>query len=108
MADIVIRGMGMPTNCSGCKLAQHQLFSRSIRCPILGYSVAYYDEGIHYEEHDCPLIEIPTPHGRLIDADRLISENAMIKYDWSEAVDVEDIKNAPTIIEAERGDEDSK
>lgn len=53
---------------------------------------------------DCPLVEIPTPHGRLIDDFKLL--RALIKafpnqsmnfYDTFERV----IDEAPTIIEAE-------
>ena len=47
---------------------------------------------------DCPMVEIPTPHGRLIDADELLRRPTNIlfnKYPKS------CVRNAPTIIEAE-------
>ena len=44
----------------------------------------------------CPLIEVPEPHGRLIDADKILKEN---KYNG--IMDVYKIAIAPTIIEAE-------
>jgi len=54
----------------------------------------------------CAVIEngIPLPkgHGALKDIDAIISEHAMTKYDWSDCVDIEDLKNAPTIIEADK------
>ena len=62
---------------------------------------------------DCPMTELPTPHGRLIDADRLLvlvesecNENCKGCEDGCCAEDRFDIilsaiKNAPTIIEAE-------
>lgn len=56
---------------------------------------------------DCPLVEIPTPHGRLIDADVL--ENGVAE--WQDCCIFRDaqilctvidmIHKAPTIIEAE-------
>lgn len=49
---------------------------------------------------DCPLIEIPTPHGRLIDADE-IEKCVHEWYDVGEYVFADTIRNADTIIEAE-------
>ena len=51
---------------------------------------------------DCTAVPIP-PHGRLIDADAL-KQNTYEIYDPMgiiEAVPVDDIDNAPTVIEAE-------
>ena len=57
---------------------------------------------------DCPLVEVPTPHGRLIDADKVLSEiREIIKADAERgkitfAVDIfRPINNAPTVIDAE-------
>lgn len=64
----------------------------------------------------CPLIEIPTPHGRLIDADALINELASMHVGGLEAIKIytgadtwtsglhtawRTIDDADTIIEAE-------
>lgn len=57
------------------------------------------------------IIEIPTPHGRLIDGDELLGFFMNHAWDWS-SVDgittttalkqmISDLKHAPTIIEAE-------
>lgn len=51
---------------------------------------------------DCPLAEIPTPHGRLIDADDLDCVIREIKPIRKGAV-CEALFNASTIIEAEEG-----
>lgn len=49
---------------------------------------------------DCPMTELPTPHGRLIDADEL--EKCVHEwYDVGEYVFADTIRNADTIIEAE-------
>ena len=52
----------------------------------------------------CPLVEVPAPHGRLIDADAL---------DYKLGVSDRDIyvrgvleEEAPTVIEAEEGDDE--
>ena len=53
--------------------------------------------------HGCPLIEIPTPHGRLIDADALKKEIDKIWFaDSGNCSDVyAEINDAHTIIPAE-------
>ena len=53
--SVLIKGMEMPKRCGGCPL-------RGV-CKQRIY--------IEYRPKDCPLIEVPTPHGRLIDADEL-------------------------------------
>ena len=68
---------------------------------------------------DCPLIEIPTPHGRLIDADELYEQfiNEFCNRNCDESVRgeicdrcgvlraINMIKSTPTIIEAEVSEE---
>ena len=56
---------------------------------------------------DCPMTELPTPHGRLIDADKL-TKNMRNYYPSIDhlccsqhVVTKGDIDNAPTVIEAE-------
>ena len=44
-------------------------------------------------------------HGAIKDIDAIISEHAMTKYDWNDCVDIDDLKNAPTIIEADKEQE---
>lgn len=113
--SILIKGIKRPKNCDECPLADSYLAcdARSI---------------------NCPLVEVPTPHGRLIDADALYEQTAeweaqslaqVKKHDpraedqtwgwahWS-VVLVErtafkhDIADAPSIIEAEKGEENER
>lgn len=56
----------------------------------------------------CPLVEVPTPHGRLIDADELKKEYPH-DVDWEYPVNTngyvsESIDNAQTVVEAEGED----
>ena len=58
----------------------------------------------------CPLVEVPTPHGRLIDADQLIQclNNCMIfpeKQKWTGKDIITLLKNRPTIIKLEKEEE---
>ena len=107
MADILIKGMEMPENCSLCKLAQYRVFACTIMCPITRQIVGYYDEGFHQEEHACPLVLLLEGHGRLIDADALKKEidanrpGRIYEDGWTLTV----VDHAPTIVPAEGGTE---
>lgn len=86
--SVLIKGMEMPESCVTCRW--HERWG----CGLTGI-------GTNTAE-GCPLVSIPTPHGRLIDADRLphytgyaLSANEVAKA----------VETAPTIIGAE---EDSR
>ena len=67
--SVLIKGMKMPKNCCYCALG------------IYEYPCNFTNQEHLWEDGrppDCPLIEVPTPHGRLIDADSL-------KKKWLEA-----------------------
>lgn len=88
---VLIKGMEMPYNCWDCSLLN------ASSCPCKNYSSALeYTTNRH---HNCPLIEIPEPHGRLIDAD------ALMKRMWEEtdcmiSVPATFVRDAPTVIPA--------
>lgn len=93
MADVLIKGMEMPTNCQHCLFSDYE--SRYCKAaneyiPMLGHP------------RFCPLVEVPT-HGRLIDADELLKRKGDC-YDHEGhllyAVGTGDIMLAPTVIEA--------
>ena len=98
--SVIVKGMEMPPTCRNCKFRE----------PFIDFAYCHLAEmDMEYEESDncrnpkCPLVEIPTPHGRIIDADELktafpICDNSMdIKIASVRAT----INHAPTIIEAE-------
>lgn len=107
MSDILIKGMEMPKSCVECVFFIAQCY---------GCSLQFEDEefnGIHLkkwkevdsEEIDkgCPLVEV-SPHGRLIDADKLKRDNpshmeADVPYVTEVTVE-EIIDDAPTVLEA--------
>lgn len=89
--SILIRGMEMPKNCQECGLYIEGA------CYAKGYR-DYRSIMDTSKPDDCPLIEIPAPHGRLIDADKLIDTLGVSDDD----IYVQDIlQDAPTVIEAE-------
>ena len=56
--SVIVKGMEMPERCGACFLRVGGCKQR-----------IYMEQRPKY----CPLVEIPTPHGRLIDADKLKS-----------------------------------
>jgi hypothetical protein len=60
---VLVKGMEMPENCWDCSL----LNAKS--CPCKNYASALeYTTARH---PGCPLVEVPEPHGRLGDLDKL-------------------------------------
>lgn len=73
--SVLIKGMEMPESCSECDFCSGIVMPDDIYfcdCPVihggLNITQAIEDDVRH---PDCPLAEVPTPHGRLFDADEL-------------------------------------
>lgn len=86
----------MPKGCWACPFA----VGKHYECLFTQKS---YNWGLTTRPSDCPLIEIPTPHGRLIDADKIEYENVYIDDAGKsyEMVGKDDIDELHTVIEAE-------
>ena len=95
--SVLIKGMEMPKNCEECPLNHYE-------CALLEKSseeiMQYF--GGDCRHPDCPLVEVLTPHGRLIDADccngyfyEHMSDDMMIAA-------MNAINEMPTIIESEK------
>ena len=100
--SLIIVGMNKPNRCIDCKLCvtTEDGFGGFLyfKCLVLNKSVSEFcTDRCSYE---CPIVEIPAPHGRLIDADSLECDS---EYDDGEfwAVSMVQIENTQTIIEAE-------
>jgi len=103
----------------GMKLPQHSAVNgekdTAYRCIILAHPdnsvelvidtefTSAYDNGHNIQRY--PITEIPAPHGRLIDADKLvwfIDNHIASGKKWVEFETIKDMINSlPTIIEAE-------
>lgn len=83
--SILVKGMEMPKDCVSCR------WHASWGCEITGI--------VTNTAQGCPLEEVPTPHGRLIDADRAITMSIS-------GGEMYHISAAPTIIEAEEDSHD--
>ena len=84
----------MPRSCVVCDYRD--------KCPI--FSQNFY--GLSSYKHDCcPLVEIPVPHGRIVDVDELPSFCVIDSLENTRCVLWREIDDAPTIIEAEGKDD---
>ena len=91
---LYIKGMEMPKSCLSCPLQ-----GGTADCRLTQKT---YNWGLPERPSDCPLVPVP-PHGRLIDADKLVRENYG-QYGAIDALALEVIKAAPTIIPEEEGE----
>lgn len=99
--SVLVKDMNMPRDCEECRFSE---VIDGLGCMVTHYLILRR----HGQDKPnwCPLVAVPTPHGRLIDADALIMP---IERSWQDAgLHGEDyrkikrwIKNALTIIEAE-------
>ena len=87
-----------PKECWNCRFLDRNVYD----CELM-LDKDYEDFYIQYA--NCPLVEVPTSHGRLIDADELMTEvmdsdlDHLQRDDWKEVIQI--LEDAPTIIEAE-------
>lgn len=114
--SVIVRGMNMPKNCSDCPLNYDQM-----SCSVTGTGwwsdtmVLMDFDSCKERLHNCPLIDIPTPHGRLGDLNALWDR--MSKYSDNEGAKMpfgdndfmihrdsacELIEDAPTVIEGSK------
>ena len=69
--SILIKRMVMPNSCGNCPLRRSN--ENRVWCSVIG---GYIDFSKEYDcrRDDCPLVEIPTPHGDLVDRSELLAE----------------------------------
>ena len=98
---VYIKGMEIPKSCYVCPFCDYV----SARCDAVQGNP--YTQESRYEKRDdfCPLVPVPEPHGRLIDADALRDNNSsVIEINSPDgtvlAIDVAIIDDAPTVIPA--------
>lgn len=102
--SILIKNMEMPKNCSDCPLNYDQM-----ACKVTGtrwWSDTMVLMGFDSDKerlYDCPLVEIPTLHGRLKDESDIISLIEVMFCKDKDGMEhaIQCVKDAPTVIEAE-------
>lgn len=101
---ILIKGMEMPEGCWDCELggvytyrdANDVCIEEKYRCSVTFCPV----KDLAKRHEKCPLIEVPTHHGRLIDADAIpfVQSEDGCTDDYAYRYDINEL---PTVIEAE-------
>ena len=105
--SVLIKNMKMPSRCFDCTFSKwsnlHQ--TKACNCGSYYFKPCFEDNSEEFYEKRadfCPLVEVPVPHGRLIDACALLEDVRKNSVSYSaddfahEWVDVQ-----PTVIEAE-------
>lgn len=72
--SVIVKGMDMPSSCRVCRFS-YFVVGKEMNC---GISFSRVTAPYGFRNSDCPLVEIPTPHGRLIDANEV--KGKMLKY----------------------------
>jgi len=104
--SVLIKGMEMPKSCFRCPLINNICYEKEkvIRDSMGRRLTVYEFEKIARILEDCPLVELPSKHGDLIDRQELLRllDDSDFSYN-SEAFTVvtEVLESSPTIIEAE-------
>ena len=104
----IVKSRDFPKSCNECD-------EPHLCCDFYYCGVGHQKDGRHLDvdEHylnktkhpDCPLLELPKKHGRLVDADKLvwfIDNHIASGKKWVEFETIKDMINSlPTIVEAE-------
>ena len=112
--SVLIKGMKMPKGCLACPFMSLGGDGCMMWCKWLDGPLSEWSKrGGKWRHPDCPLIEVPTPHGPLIDADEIIEVQMLDEMyeEWTlKTMSVAEYiafaaDTPPTIIEAEEGEE---
>ena len=95
---VYIKGMTMPKSCFECDLYDDE----NNFCKAQKEYMPFASLGRDYKDANCPMVEVPEPHGRLIDEDKLmddVKKNSASYFADDFAREWVDVQ--PTVIEAE-------
>ena len=102
--SVIVKGMEMPIYPAFREKDNKVAFPAAVvlekgKAPrlVVNYKIGYVDTNLKAYE----LVEVPTPHGRLIDADALHEIADAQPTFWKGAIDEIMVREAPTVIEAE-------
>lgn len=103
--SVIVKGMEMPVDCEKCWMSKYFEIGSNIElmCAMLHRAVP--DKEGHRSKK-CPLVEIPAPHGRLIDHKKLEKDlakrwNTNDDQDFCNKEVWHALEEAPTVIDAE-------
>ena len=70
MSSVLVKGMAMPENCEECPCYRHDSMdgAHAYQCNV---TLKVSNWGLTERPSDCPLVEVKTPHGDLIDSSEI-------------------------------------
>ena len=89
----------MPETCAACPFYLYGMRNDTALCSLTGSDIPTNGPQDKGRAPDCPIIEVPVPHGRLIDADKI--EKDIEHYHLSDGKFQYWVEIQPTVIEAE-------
>lgn len=114
--SVLIKGMKMPYMCSECDFCGSLIMPDNIyvcECPVDGMHGQNITRAMNEDcrHPNCPLSDVPAPHGRLIDADKceVLSWNKDIEHQYGDDFSggvmwmLEQLDKADTVIEKNYG-----
>lgn len=96
---VYIKGMEMPNNCETCNFYVYRKRGYYVCVATPLPNVINIMESNNGRRDFCPLIHVPTPHGRLSDIDKMIDDYWNGNY---MRIGEAELTGIQTIIEAER------
>lgn len=97
--SVIVKGMEFPENCLKCDLRRYDA-NGDVYCPFT--QIVCLNIG---RQNNCPLVEVPEKHGRLIDADKaydvMTYEMCGTGFQGRACCVLESELYTPTVIEAE-------
>ena len=114
--SVIVKGMEMPYGCADCDFCGGIIMPDGIYCcdcPTEASHGKNISDAINNDARAdfCPLVEIPTPHGRLIDGDAYVKmmeekcDHESSLDEWVLKVCRGGVSIMPTVIEAEGSEE---
>lgn len=95
---VFIKGMEMPKSCSKCGWFDMG-GGYGYQCTLSHKSFDMWNKISVARDNNCPLVEIPTPHGRLINADKLMMSLADWWYSSFGQTETEESKAIKTVLD---------
>lgn len=91
--SVLIKGMEMPKHCIDCPMKNEE-------------DDCLVQELQHWKDWDsmkagCPLVDVPVPHGRLIDVENVKSKMLPLSFSVQKWISEVGLANCKTVIEAE-------
>ena len=96
---VYVKGMDMPHDCGDCDFLSGLTYNKYYcYAPVdeKNYSINVTENVENWSRPDwCPLVEVPTSHGRLIDADEIVKD---LRHDVAVDQDMLDCKELTSFI----------